>query len=158
MPVRNGNYLIHYTEMNGFSYYDAIAGYDFGRFDLYAGYGQLTRDVVSYQSCPEDWNAVVAGFCRGGGVLPNNEGREGLRGGEPQEDTADLTILGARYEISDRWSIDLRYMEADFEQSISPLDVIANAENTAAGNRIAHGPTSFAQDFQALSVGLQIRF
>lgn len=157
-PIRNGNYLVHYTVLDGFSGWEVNAGWDFGRIAFGVGYGELTRDTTTYQSCPEDWNAVVAGYCRGGGVLPNNEGREGLRGGEPVEDTADSWRFFGRYDVTERFALTLSYQTADFGQSVAPLDVIPNAENNAAGNRLPHGPTSYAQDFQILSIGAQVRF
>jgi len=157
-PQRNGNYLVHYTELSGFNGWEVNGGYDFGSIAVGVGYGQITRDVTSYQSCPEDWNSVVAGFCRGGGVLPNNEGREGLRGGSPEEDTADSWRFFGRYDVSDHVAITLSYQQADFGQELSPLDVVSNAANDAAGNRLAHGPTSFAQDFSIVGAGLQLRY
>lgn len=157
-PQRNGNYLVHHTVLDGFSGWEVNAGWDFGPIAAGVGYGQLTRDTTTYQSCPEDWNGVVAGFCRGGGVLPNNEGREGLRGGEPGEDTADSWRFFGRYDISERFALTLSYQTADFDQSIAPLAVISNAANNAAGNRLDHPPTSYAQEFQILSIGAQVRF
>jgi len=156
-PIRNGNYLVHHTILGGFEGWEINGGWDFGPIAAGVGYGELTRDVTTYQSCPEDWNAVVAGFCRGGGVLPNNEGREGLRGGAPAEDTAESWRFFGRYDVSDRFALTLSYQTADFAQSIAPLDVIPNAANTTAGNRLAHPPTSLAQDFKILSVGVQLR-
>lgn len=154
-PVRNGNYLIHYTTLEGFSGWEVNAGWDFGRIAVGAGYGELTRDVVSYQSCPEDSDGVPFGFC---GNAAQRQFREGLRGGSPEDNTADSVRFFGRYDVNDTFAVTLSYQTADFEQSISPLDVIANAENNAAGNRTAHGPTSFAQDFQILGVGAQVRF
>lgn len=157
-PERNGNYLIHHTVLDGFSGWEVNAGWDFGRIALGVGYGELTRDTTTYQSCPEDWNAVVAGFCRGGGVLPNNEGREGLRGGSPAEETTDSFRYFGRYDISERFAFTVSYQTADFDQSVAPLAVIDNAANNAAGNRIAHPDTSFAQDFRLFMIGAQVRF
>lgn len=157
-PVRNGNYLVHFTEFTGFSGYEFIAGWDFGHIAVGAGFGEMERDAVSYQSCGEDRFSTVAGYCFGGGVAATAESREGLRGGSPQENTADSWRIFARYDITDNWGVTLSHQSADFGQSISPLDVIANAENNAAGNRTAHGPTSFEQDFSATMLGVQFRY
>ena len=157
-PIRNGNYLVHHTTLDGFDGWEVSAGWDFGRIAAGVGYGELNRDTTTYQSCPEDWNAVVAGFCRGGGALPNNEGREGLRGGSPAEDTAESWRFFGRYDVSERFALTLSYQTADFGQSVAPLSVFSNAANNAAGNRLDHPPTSYAQEFTSLAVGVQVRF
>lgn len=154
-PVRNGNYLVHYTQFDGFSGWEVNSGFDFGPIAVGAGYGEITRDVVTYQSCPEDSDGVPFGFC---GNAAQRQFREGLRGGSPAEDTADSWRVFARYDLSDRWAIIGSYQSADFDQSITPLAVVANAENNAAGNRTAHPDTSLAQDFTALAIGIQLRF
>lgn len=154
-PVRNGNYLVHYTEFTGFSGYEVLAGWNFGHLALGVSYGQMERDATSYQSCPEDSDGVPFGFC---GNAAQRQFREGLRGGSPQDNEADSLRIFARYDITDNWGVTLSHQTADFGQSISPLDVIANAENNAAGNRTAHGPTSFEQDFSATMLGIQVRY
>lgn len=154
-PVRNGNYLVHHTEFTGFSGYEFLAGWDFGHIAVGAGFGQMERDATSYQSCPEDSDAVPFGYC---GNAAQRQFREGLRGGSPQDNEADSWRIFARYDITDTWGVTLSHQEADFGQSISPLDVIANAENNTAGNRTAHGPTSFEQDFSATMFGIQARY
>lgn len=154
--VRNGNYLTHETTLEGFEGWEVVAGWDFGPIALGVGYTpEFTRDVVSYQSCPEDSDAVPFGYC---GNATFRQQREGLRGGSPEEDATESIRWFGRYDVSDRVAITLSYQQADFGQSVSPLDVIPNAENNAAGNRTAHGPTSFAQDFEILSIGAQLRF
>ncbi len=154
-PIRNGNYLVHHTTLDGLSGWDVRAGYDFGALTFYAGYGQLERDVTTYQSCPEDSDAVPFGYC---GNATFRQQREGLRGGAPEEDTADLTRVGLSWSVTERVFVSVDYAWAEFGQSITPLDVISNAENNAAGNREPHGPTSLAQDFNVLSFGAGVRF
>ncbi|MGH6950387.1 MAG: hypothetical protein ACREH4_05920, partial [Vitreimonas sp.] len=153
-PVRNGNYLVHHTVLDGFNGWELNAGWDFGTWALGAGYGELTRDVTTYQSCPEDWNAVVAGFCRGGGVPATAESREGLRGGEPSEDTTESWRFFGRYDVTEHLAITASYQAAEFDQSIAPLDVIG----AQPADRVAHPPTSFAQDFEIFAIGAEIRF
>lgn len=153
-PVRNGNYLVHYTTLEGYSGWDVRAGWDFGALTFYAGYGELERDVTSYQSCPEDYQAVPFGFCGGGGNPAVGNAREGLRGGSPEEDTAELTRIGASWAITERVFANVDYAWAEFGQEVSPLDVIGEQPV----DRTPHGPTAFAQDFNVLSLGLGVRF
>ena len=154
-PVRNGNYLVHYTTLAGFSGWEVNAGWDFGHIAAGVGYGSLTRDVTTYQSCSEDHDAVPFGFC---GSVAFGDAREGLRGGSPEDESADSWRVFGRYDVTEHFALTASYQTADFGQSLTPLDVVANAENTAAGNRTAHGPTAFAQDFRAFSIGAQVRF
>lgn len=153
-PIRNGNYLVHHTVLEGFSGFEGTLGWDFGPFAIGGGYGQLTRDVTTYQSCPEDSASTVAGFCYGSGVLATQNAREGLRGGEPTEDTADSWRIYGRWDVTERFGVTLGYQSADFEQSVTPLNVIG----TQPADRTPHGATSLAQDFRILSIGGAIRF
>lgn len=150
-PIRNGNYLVHHTVLDGFSGWDASIGWDFGPLTLGVAWGQLTRDVTTFQSCPEDSDAVPFGYC---GNATFRQQREGLRGGSPEEDTADSFRAFGQWEISRRFYLEASYLQAEFGQSITPLDVIG----AQPADRTAHGPTSMAQDFEVLSVGAGIRF
>lgn len=153
-PIRNGNSLIHYTELEGFTTWDVRAGYDFGAFTAYAGWGELERDVVTYQSCPEQYESQPFGYCSGGGVPATGNAREGLRGGSPEDDSTELWRVGATWQVTERMFVAFDYAWADFDQSAAPLDVVGDQPS----DRTAHSDTSLAQEFRVFSVGVGVRF
>lgn len=150
---RDGNYLVQYFTLNGLTLFGGRVGYAHGPFMGYIGGGQAQAEGTAGQSCPLDWNSVVAGFCRGGGVPAVADGREGLKQGTFDVDT-DFWMLGFEYAPTERWALDFRYTsELDFGETIVPLNA------TSIGGADPHPATNPHLEFDGvLSVTAAYRF
>lgn len=154
----NGNALWNEAELEGFSGYEFTVGYDFGSIAVGVGYGELEADSITYQNCAEDHEIYTASFCGAGGNDVVGDQREGLRGGSPMENSTEAWRLFGRYDVNDNIYITASYLNAEFGQSVAPLDVIDNAANDAHPDRTAHPATSYALDLNGtVMVGFGLR-
>jgi opacity protein-like surface antigen len=150
---RDGNYLVQYFTLNGYTLFGGRVGYAHGRSMIYAGGGVAQAEATAGQSCPLDWNSVVAGFCRAGGNAVLADGREGLKQGDYEAD-ADFWMIGFEFNINDNWYVDARYTsDISFGEEIVPLNA------TSIGGADPHPATNPNLEFNgALTLTAAYRF
>lgn len=151
-PVRDGNYLVQNAHVDGLTGWEVRGGFAFGDVEPYIAYGQTDEDASTFQSCPNDWNSVVAGFCRGGGVPATAIARQGTRRGDAGQ-TMDTWSIGVNWNLSTHAFVDIRYSQADYGSQIVSLEPTGNT-----AGQTAHPATDPHQDPTWAAVKIGYRF
>lgn len=151
-PVRDGNYLVQDSRLDGLSGFEGRIGYAFGAWMPYAAYGQTERDLVTRQSCPNQTGSAPFGFCHGGGVPATELARAGQREGDAGS-TADTWSVGLEWSASEHVFLDARYSDTDFGTQVVSLDPTGNTPG-----QLAHPATDPTQSLRSFAVSVGLRF
>lgn len=147
-PIRDGNYLVQDARLDGLSGWEVRAGWAFGDFMPYVGYGETERDLAVRQSCPNDPASVVAGFCAGAAATARAGQREGDAGA-----SAETISLGLEWNATEHVFIDVRWSQADYGTQLVSLDPTGNTPG-----QTAHPLTNPSQEPSWIAIQIGARF